>query len=371
MDTTTIKQRYYRDLVDESAKHFGVHDWHAKTVKYRNHPGKFARKFLGSTWWSAQEDIGRTLAQRRRVVVRSGNGVGKTYLAADLALWFLFTHRPSIVVTAAPTDRQVRHVLWHEIRRRCLQVQSSSISSSSSAIHRQSSNPQSAIRNPKSSLPGRLYQTRLTIDADSFAIGLSAEKGVNFQGFHCENLLVIFDEASGIPEEIWDAAEGVAVGDNNKILAIGNPLRSSGRFYQLFKSSTAWRKYTINALEHPNITQKGRPIQGCITIGHLEEKLTDWCERIESSSSSISSSSSALDVSPGGRNSVAMGANPWIPPPNPIRPIPFTLYPRPETRDPTSSPGKEQPTSPTTSSASASSATSPPARIDPSSPSAG
>ncbi len=245
----------YRDLVDQGRRRFGAEDWVVRMTKYQRNPRLFARTVLGSRWWCAQEEVGAALVKHRRVIVRSGHSLGKTYLAADLALWFLYTHHPAIVLTTAPTARQVEQVLWAEIHRR-----------SYNAKHR---------------LPGRLLQTRLDLGGGSFALGFSTEsggRGVKLQGFHGKNLLIIMDEASGIPEDIWDAAEGIAVASNNKILAIGNPLTAAGRFYEIFRSNRGWHKTTISALAHPNITGKGRRIPGALTAAYIEEKLAQWCE---------------------------------------------------------------------------------------------
>jgi hypothetical protein len=92
--------------------------WAKRMAAYRKRPERFAREVLGSSWWSKQREAAELVAGNRRVAVKSANGVGKTYLAADLALWFLYSHRPSIVLTTAPTWRQVRYLLWEEIRRR-------------------------------------------------------------------------------------------------------------------------------------------------------------------------------------------------------------------------------------------------------------
>ncbi len=250
-----IERGFCREFVERGRARMGDADWSEWVMRYRGRPNDFALKVLGSRWWSAQEEVGRALTTSRRVAVRSGNGVGKTYLAADLALWFLYTHRPVAVITTAPTLRQVEGVLWREIRRR--------------------------VKGVKKRLPGRLLTKRLELADESFAMGVSAEGGVEFQGVHCENLLIIFDEASGIPEDIWDAAEGMAVSANNRILAIGNPLQCSGRFYQAFARAKGWKRVTISALQHPNVTGRGRPIPGCVTAGHLEEKLEEWCEEAE------------------------------------------------------------------------------------------
>ena len=70
----------------------------------------------------------------------------------------------------------------------------------------------------------------------------------------------------------------MAVGENNKILAIGNPLHTSGRFYQNFTRANGWKRVTINSLQHPNVTGLGKPIPGCVTAVAVDALVADWCE---------------------------------------------------------------------------------------------
>lgn len=235
---------------------------------YRRAPERFAEEVLGSIWWSKQRQVARALLTSRRVAVKSANGVGKTYLAADLVLWFLYTFRPSLVLTTAPTRRQVQNLLWEEIRRRW--------------------------SGARMALPGKLTTMRLRVGDGWQAIGLATNDGVRFQGFHAEHLLVVFDEASGIPDTIWEAVEGVAVGRNNRILAIGNPLRTSGRFHALFRSGGGWKRLTISALEHPNVRCRGGGIPGAVTAQAVQERVEEWCERLPGSCSGERCASSAF-----------------------------------------------------------------------------
>ncbi|MCL5283725.1 MAG: hypothetical protein M1330_03305 [Armatimonadetes bacterium] len=221
--------------------------------RYRRNPERFAGEVLSSHWWSRQRDIARSVTQSRRTVVKSANGVGKTYLAADLALWFLYCHAPSIVLTTAPTRRQVESLLWEEIRRR--------------------------MRRANAELPGMLLKTRLQIREGWYALGLATDEDVRFQGFHAENLLVVMDEASGVPDEIWNAVEGVAVGRNNRVLAIGNPLAPVGRFYRAFRSPR-WKALTVSALEHPNVIGRGEIIEGAVTRETIADRVAEWCEEV-------------------------------------------------------------------------------------------
>jgi phage terminase large subunit len=244
----------FTGLCDQVNTRFLQESWRWRMRSYRKNPAAFAREILGSDWWAMQERVARSLVTHRRVAVKSANGVGKTYLAADLALWFLYSHQPAVVLTTAPTWRQVRHVLWQEIRRR----------------HRQAH-----VR-----LPGKMLTARLDAGDGWFALGLATTEADKFQGFHAENLLIIFEEASGIPDTLWDAAEGIAVAGNNKILAIGNPLATTGRFYRVFQRANAWHKLTITALDHPNLSGKGSPIPGAVTHQSVQERINEWCEPI-------------------------------------------------------------------------------------------
>jgi hypothetical protein len=249
-----MKEQILRDFCIRLNRRFQEEVWKGQMTRYRRKPEAFARRALGSAWWEKQREVAESVARHRRTAVKSANGVGKTYLAADLALWFLYCYQPSVVLTTAPTWRQVRYLLWEEIRRR--------------------------FQGAREPLPGELLQTRLSVGPGWYALGLATDEAVRFQGFHAENLLILFDEASGIADEIWEAAEGIAVGKNNRIVAIGNPMTTSGRFYRIFQSESQWRRHTISALEHPNVTGAGAPIPGAVTVEAVEERVREWCEEM-------------------------------------------------------------------------------------------
>lgn len=135
----------------------------ASFAVYRDDPAGFARDILGSRWWDAQTEIADALTKHRRVAVKAANGVGKTYLAADLCLWFLYTHTPSVVLTTAPTWRQVEALLWEEIRRRVRAV-----------------NVRAELDPTRPKLEGSLLQTKLKITDGHFAMGLSTDEPVRF-----------------------------------------------------------------------------------------------------------------------------------------------------------------------------------------------
>src|SRR5262245_38210261 len=83
----------------------------APFAEYADRPVEFVREVLGDRLWSRQIEILDALAAGNRVTVRSAHGVGKTWVAARAVIWFLLCHPDSVVITTAPTWRQVRDLL--------------------------------------------------------------------------------------------------------------------------------------------------------------------------------------------------------------------------------------------------------------------
>lgn len=198
--------------------------------RYGNNPQLFAREILGVELWSKQAAVALSVRDHPRTAVRSCHGVGKTFLAAVIILWFLYLNPRSRVVTTAPIYDQVKLLLWAEIR----------------ALHDRATVP----------LGGSPNVTSLHLAPDWFAVGLSTNQPTRFQGHHAEKMLLVCDEASGIPDEIFEAAEGFLTGDFARVLLIGNPNQASGQFYDAFsRQAKRWNRHHISAFDSPNFTK--------------------------------------------------------------------------------------------------------------------
>jgi hypothetical protein len=158
-------------------------------------------------------------------------------VAAQVALWFALLGNK--VITTAPTWTQIEMLLWPEIHR--------------------------AYENSKYTLGGKLNKTIFNVRTEVWARGISNSDAVRFQGFHAagkQSMLIILDEAPGIKPEIWEAIEGMAVGGDVRILALGNPVIGSGTFYNTFyKDSAAWVNFSIDAFDTPNFDDVRRIAQ--------------------------------------------------------------------------------------------------------------
>jgi hypothetical protein len=214
-------------------------------------PSLFSQKVLGGHPWSKQVEIMESVRDNPRTTVRSSNGVGKDWTASEIVLWWLYTRYPSIVITTAPTNRQVEDVLWGEIRKKWA--------------------------NSRVKLEGKLLQTKLTLGDKWYATGFSTDQEAQFQGFHEENILIIFSEAQGIPQMIWDAAEGCMTSKGARMLVIGNPIGIGTTFHKTF-TSPIWNKIHISAFDSPNVISGKLEIPSLVTREWVDERKAEWGE---------------------------------------------------------------------------------------------
>jgi phage terminase large subunit len=197
---------------------------------WQDNPVEWIEKFLGCTLWSKQREIVEAVRDNDKVTVRSGNGVGKSFVASAIALQHLFTHPYSKVLTSAPTMTQVRDILWVEIAK----------------LH--------GFLSQHIEPSGYLTQVRLKLADGWYAMGRSTDEPQKFIGVHERNLLVIFDEASGIPREMFDASESLLTARGNKLLLIGNPWEPGSYFHETHTGEIPnFTRIHINVLESPNI----------------------------------------------------------------------------------------------------------------------
>lgn len=150
---------------------------------------------------------------KMRFAVKSGTGVGKTSAVACLILWHLACFADSKIPCTAPTSPQIKAVLWPEVRK---WVQN---------IH------------PilKEYFPFDVQTDSVKL-LENMAVARTArdEAPEAFQGFHSHNIMLLADEASGVPDAIFLAGQGVMSSKGAITILIGNPTRPAGWFYDAF-----------------------------------------------------------------------------------------------------------------------------------------
>lgn len=153
------------------------------------------------------------------VAVASGHGVGKSALVAWLVIWAMATADNTRGVVTANTEIQLKTKTWAELAKwfRLGRVR-----------HR--------FR-----LTGTALQARDAEAAKSWRIDMvpwSLNQTESFAGLHNQGLriVLVFDEASAIPDPVWEVAEGALTDHDTEIIwaVFGNPTQAAGRFRQCF-----------------------------------------------------------------------------------------------------------------------------------------
>lgn len=217
---------------------------------WRENPVIFFKEILGIEPWSLQAKIAESVRDNSRTTVRSCSAGGKTTIAACIVLWFLSAYRPCTVLTTGKSFRQIKEQLWREIRTK----------------HAQAKIP----------IGGNVTQTSLELADDWFALGFSTDEPDRITGFHNKHVLVIVDEASGVSDEVYGAIENPLAAGYTRLLLLGNPTQSVGKFRDSFTSRN-YKSFHISAFDTPTFTGEG-DFPFLISKKYVEEKKEEWGE---------------------------------------------------------------------------------------------
>lgn len=213
---------------------------------------EFARRVLGVRMWSGQRRMCRLVeravlgGEARRVSVGTGHGVGKTFSCSLVTCWAVAClDPPPVVITSAPTFRQVRDQLWSEARamwNECRWTRSMA----------------------------EMKTVRVDVGERHYAYGFSTDSPSRFQGIHAAQLLFVIDEANGFPEEIWQGIDSCMTGRRSTLVCVGNCVIPFGKFYKSF-SEPSVLTMRISAREHPNVRSGRELVPGAVTREWVED----------------------------------------------------------------------------------------------------
>jgi hypothetical protein len=197
-------------------------------------PDKWQTEFL--------EEIGRQVKERAfngrdavrpiRMSTASGHGIGKSTLVAWLVAWIMSTRPHAQGTITANTFAQLQDKTWAQIRKWTALCSTRSLfeCTTSRMYHREQ--------------PAAWFcsaQTCREENSEAFA-GQHAAASTSFY---------IFDEASAVPDKIFEVAEGGLTDGEPMIFMFGNPTRSSGKFFRTAFGSerNRWTNRSIDSRE--------------------------------------------------------------------------------------------------------------------------
>lgn len=172
----------------------------------------------------------------------SGRGTGKSALTSWLNLWMMSCHIGSTCINTANTEQQLKSRTWAELGKwHTLLINSHWFD-------------RSALSLKPTDWFSKGLQEQLKIDTGYYysAAQLWSEENPDaFAGVHNQyGTLVIFDEASGIPEKIFGVTEGFFTDPvlHRYWFCFSNPRRNTGAFFESFhKYRDYWKRRNLDS----------------------------------------------------------------------------------------------------------------------------
>ena len=174
----------------------------------------------------------------RGISLRSGNGVGKTTTLAWAIVWQNVCVFPQKTVCTAPSGGQLFDALAAETvtwLKRLPKALLDIYEIQSEGFHHKAA-PEESFTSFRTS---------------------RAETPEALAGIHCEagRVLLIGDEASGIPDPVFQSASGSMSGRNATTILAGNPTRLTGLFYDSHtKLRDRWFTVHMSCIGHPRVS---------------------------------------------------------------------------------------------------------------------
>lgn len=206
-------------------------------ARYGNDPVLMVREVFGKEPYPDQIELLEAYRRRdRRIAKRTGHRVGKSTSVAWIICHHIICRFPQKTLVTAPTSPQLFDALAAEVK--------ACISRLPEAL--------------KNLLEVQVESILLRAAPDESFISFrtaKAETPEAMAGMHSENMLLIGDEASGLSQPVIDAMSGSLADPNATMILIGNPVRTSGQFFDAFHSLRGlWTCFHTSSYGHPNVS---------------------------------------------------------------------------------------------------------------------
>ena len=205
-------------------------------------PRKWQREVLRSIGDHIKANDGKLQMDTLRQAVSSGRGIGKSALVSWLILWMMTTRIGATVIVSANSEAQLRSVTWGELSKwAAMAINAHWWEISATKLLPAQWITELVERDLKKgtrywSAEGKLW---------------SEENPDSYAGVHNhDGMMLIFDEASGIPDAIWSVGAGFFTENilDRYWFAFSNPRRNTGYFFECFNSKrNFWKTRNIDA----------------------------------------------------------------------------------------------------------------------------
>lgn len=226
--------------------------------KYADDAEGFIEQVLGETLTDDLREICRSVVKYPVTIAQSGNGTGKSWIEARIALWFFKCRvEPQVYCCAAPPQGNLERILWAEI--------SSLIDKQKLLCGDCTTKNLQIERNPREFIAGVTIPTA----------GTDAQKQARFSGKHAPSLLFLVDEGDAVPDPIYAGIETCLSGGFDRLFITFNPRERRGHVYRTIKSGQA-NVIKLSAFNHPSVITGKDLFPGAVNREKTLRRIAQW-----------------------------------------------------------------------------------------------
>lgn len=227
-------------------------------TQYADDAAGFITEILGEYLTDDLRLICKSVVENPVTIAQSGNGTGKSWIEARLAIWFYTCQpQPQVYAAAAPPQTNLENILWSEIQ---------AVADRNTYLFKDSRDKNLRItRSPREFITGVAIPSA----------GTDAQKQTRFGGKHAPSLLHLVDEGDGVPDPVFAGIETCHSGGLGRLLITFNPKERRGHVYRTVKNGQA-HVIKLTAFNHPNVITGENIIPGAVDREITVRRIAQW-----------------------------------------------------------------------------------------------
>lgn len=239
----------------------------------RQDPWAYARDIFGYNLTKQQDDVLELLVKESRVLVPSGNNLGKTFV---LALWGLYRfdavgalenpdtgekEQGARILLPGPDHDTVFETLYSEM-----------------LVHAARAEMRGHLMPGNRSELSVNWRVRPMWNMEAFSPPARVHLNVQHtaSGRHHRNQVALIEEGQGVAEPTWRAAEGMCSSAGNQIVSSFNPTEPVGPAFER-ATNGSYRVLHLDAFQHPNVVKRKLVIPDAVDFTVVDNRVRADC----------------------------------------------------------------------------------------------
>lgn len=226
---------------------------------------RFGEEILDQELSRVQKQILRAVENNKRVLIISGNGVGKSHALSVLNLAYLYCNLEATVLATSGSYSQLSDTLFKPMSKMLRE-----------AKERYRFLPGRPVSNPS-------QQIKFDSREDQFFKCISTRNPGDLEGRHSKHIMTVVEEGDkpSVTEEVIDSANSSITDDRDRMVVVANPPKSESNSIVPLMNSDKWKVVQFSSFESRNVQVSAgeldkQKIPGMVDLSKIKDDWERW-----------------------------------------------------------------------------------------------